>query len=144
MALIVDHLRKEEGTVLHAYQDHLGYWTIGVGRLIDAKKGGGISEAEAEYLLMNDIAKVQLQLDDRIPWWRGLSEVRQCVLVSMAFQMGIGGLMSFKNTLGAIERGDWARAAAGMRASKWHTQTPARAGRLAAAMETDEVEALKL
>lgn len=25
--------------VPHAYQDHLGYWTIGVGRLIDKRKG---------------------------------------------------------------------------------------------------------
>ena len=25
-------LRRDEGEVLTTYQDHLGYWTIGVGR----------------------------------------------------------------------------------------------------------------
>ena len=37
----VEQLRRNEGEVLHAYQDHLGFWTIGVGRLIDKRKGGG-------------------------------------------------------------------------------------------------------
>ena len=31
-------LERDEGRVRHAYQDHLGYWTIGVGRLIDARR----------------------------------------------------------------------------------------------------------
>ena len=50
-------LKKEEGVVKHAYQDHLGYWTIGVGRLIDKRKGGGLSDEEIDYLLGNDIEK---------------------------------------------------------------------------------------
>lgn len=33
-------LTSDEGRVPHAYQDHLGYWTIGVGHLIDRRKGG--------------------------------------------------------------------------------------------------------
>jgi len=34
-ALAIEHLRAEEGVMPSAYQDPLGYWTIGVGRLID-------------------------------------------------------------------------------------------------------------
>ena len=31
---LATQLENEEGRVRHAYQDHLGYWTIGVGHLI--------------------------------------------------------------------------------------------------------------
>ena len=55
---IVDDLKRHEGLKLHAYQDHLGYWTIGYGRLIDKERGGGISETEAETLLENDIDRL--------------------------------------------------------------------------------------
>ena len=48
-------LEAEEGRKRSAYQDHLGYWTIGVGRLIDRRKGGGLSPDEIDYLLTNDI-----------------------------------------------------------------------------------------
>lgn len=44
-------LKAEEGRVPHAYQYHLGYWTIGVGRLIDKRKGGGLTPYEVDYLL---------------------------------------------------------------------------------------------
>jgi lysozyme len=47
VANIAEQLRRDEGEVLHAYQDKYGYWTIGVGRLIDARKGGGISVEES-------------------------------------------------------------------------------------------------
>jgi lysozyme len=52
------------------------------------------------------------------------------VLVNMAFNMG-GGLLSFVNTLAAIQRGDYNAAANGMLASRWATQVGARATRLA-------------
>lgn len=44
-------LETDEGRVPHAYQDHLGYWTIGVGHLIDKRKGGGLTPDEVDYLL---------------------------------------------------------------------------------------------
>ena len=36
-ATLKARLRLEEGEVLHAYQDSLGWWTIGVGHLIDGQ-----------------------------------------------------------------------------------------------------------
>ncbi|MGB0809972.1 MAG: glycoside hydrolase family protein, partial [Candidatus Puniceispirillaceae bacterium] len=53
---LIKQLKRHEGLVTHCYQDHLGYNTIGYGRLIE-KGMGGITEAEADYLLMNDLAK---------------------------------------------------------------------------------------
>lgn len=135
---LIKQLRSEEGEVLSAYVDHLGYTTIGVGRLIDKRKGGGISAEESAYLLQNDVNKVSAQLDSRLPWWRKLGEARQAVLQGMAFQMGIDGLLGFKNTLAMVERGDYEGAANGMLNSKWATQTPARAKRMSEQMRTGQ------
>lgn len=135
---LVEQLKREEGVVLHAYDDHLGFATIGVGRLIDKRKGGGISEEEAEYLLQNDIARFRREVFAALPWAEKLSEPRQAVLIGMAFQMGTAGLLGFRNTLAMVERGDYAAAAAGMLNSRWATQTPARANRMARQMQTGE------
>lgn len=135
---IIRSLRGEEGEVLHAYNDHLGYTTIGIGRLIDKRKGGGITSDEAAYLLGNDIDKVIDQLNKRLPWWTKLDEARRGVLVNMAFQMGIDGLLGFKNTLAMIQAGSYEKAATGMLNSKWAQQTPDRAKRMADQMRTGQ------
>jgi lysozyme len=132
----ISQLRRHEGEVLHAYQDHLGYWTIGVGRLIDKRKGGGITRSEAEYLLGNDVDKVLTELKTRLSWFDKLSEPRKAVLLNMGFQLGIGGLMGFSRTLGLIESGKYAEAADQMLQSKWAQQTPNRAAEMAEQMRT--------
>ena len=133
---LIRSLRGEEGEVLTEYKDHLGYSTIGVGRLIDKRKGGGITKEESAYLLNNDIDKIIEQLDKRISWWKTLGEARRGVLVNMAFQMGVDGLLCFKNTLAMIQSGRYSDAAKGMLSSLWAKQTPARAKRMSEQMRT--------
>jgi lysozyme len=132
----VEQIKRHEGLVLNAYQDHLGYWTIGYGRLIDKRKGGGISESEAETLLKNDISGVVSSLERQITFWKRLNPPRQAVLMNMAFQMGVGGLMKFKRTLAMIEAGEYAQAADNMLTSLWAKQTPRRAKEMANQMRT--------
>ncbi|HXG70394.1 MAG TPA: hypothetical protein VNJ04_07255, partial [Gemmatimonadaceae bacterium] len=67
----------DEGVVLHAYQDSLGYLTLGIGRLIDKRLGGGITHAEALFLLNNDVDRKVHELVARFPWFTGLDPVRQ-------------------------------------------------------------------
>jgi lysozyme len=129
-------LTRDEGRERSAYQDHLGFWTIGVGRLIDTRKGGGLREDEIDYLLRNDINDRIDQLGRRIPWFLELDSARQGVLLNMSFQLGVDGLLAFKNTLARVRAGNFAGAASGMLNSKWATQTPERAQRLAKQMET--------
>ena len=131
-------LLREEGAESCAYQDSLGFWTIGVGRLIDSRKGGGLSNDEIDFLLENDIKTKTREVLLAMPWMSRLSEPRQAVLIGMAFQMGIGGLLKFKRTLGSIEDGQYTEAAAEMLDSAWARQTPARARRMALQMETGE------
>ena len=129
-------IKSDEGLVLHAYTDSLGFLTIGYGRLIDKRKNGGITEQEAEYLLSHDIAYKLGQLYAKLPWITKLSDVRKGVLLNMAFQLGVEGLMGFKNTLSKIESGDYKGASVNMLQSKWATQTPNRAQRMAEQMRT--------
>lgn len=133
--LLTKQLRRDEGERLSAYQDHLGFWTIGVGRLIDSRRGGGITAEESAMLLSNDIDVRVKALELHLPWFKDLDDARKGVLVNMAFQLGITGLLGFKNTLEAVRTGKYAQAAKGMRESKWYSQTPNRAERLAKQME---------
>ena len=135
---LITQLRREEGVSRHAYQDHLGYWTIGVGRLIDARKGGGLSDQEVDYLLRNDVSRFNAEVMAALPWVKELNEARQAVLIGMAFQMGTAGLLQFRNTLNAVRDNRWFDAAEGMLASRWAQQTPGRASRMAKQMETGE------
>ena len=124
-------LLAHEGKVNHAYQDHLGYWTIGVGRLIDQRKGGGLSDAEVDYLLENDIDRIVEQLEHTLPYWDELPERVQVALASMAFQMGVAGLFGFRRMLGHIENKNWTEASREALNSKWANQTPSRSSEIA-------------
>lgn len=129
-------LEDEEGRVAHAYQDSLGFWTIGVGRLIDKRKGGRLTDPEIDYLLANDIAEKTAELARALAWFNGLDEVRRNTLIAMAFQMGTAGLLGFRNTLEMVRTGDYKAAGRGMLQSRWAQQTPLRAERMARQMET--------
>src|SRR5690349_6871212 len=96
-------LLKHEGLRLSGYTDSRGFLTIGVGRNIDGR-GGGITEAEAFYLLDNDVERVCAELDRELPFWRTLDEVRQRVLCDMSFNLGTNGLLKFHNMLGASQQ----------------------------------------
>ena len=124
-------LTRDEGVRLKPYRDSVGKLTIGIGRNLDDV---GISRAEAEHLLHNDIAEAMLALDRALPWWRTLDEIRQRVIANMAFNMGTVKLLTFKNTLRSVQSGDYLAAAQGMLASKWAKQVGPRAERLALMM----------
>jgi len=128
--VIVEDLKRHEGLRLHAYQDHLGYWTIGYGRLIDERKSGGISKAEAEHLLANDIDRVARRLQHETGFRNAPSPVKRA-LVNMAFQLGVTGLLGFKRMWAALEQRDYERAAEEALDSRWAEQTPNRAEEVA-------------
>ncbi len=134
--LITRRLIADEGEVLHAYPDHLGYLTIGVGRLIDERKGGGITQDESRYMLRNDIARRVAECEQRFDWWLTLDAVRQQVIVCMAFQLGTDGVAKFAKMCAALRQRDYAAAADEMVDSDWHEQTPARCERMASVMRS--------
>lgn len=133
---IKEMLVRDEGIVSHAYQDHLGFWTIGVGRLIDERRGGGLSYEEVMYLLDNDITEKAREVGIALPWVADIDHARYAVIIGMAFQLGIRGLLKFKKALNAARDRDWAGAAREMLDSNWAKQTPERAQRMAEQMRT--------
>lgn len=136
---LIEQLSRDEDRRASAYQDGLGYWTIGVGTCIDARKGCGLTDPEIDLLLSNRIAAVTAQLSQQFPWTDVLDEVRRGVLLNMAYQMGIHGLAEFRQMLQALQQGDYSSAAAAMLDSTWaKSQSPDRAQRLSKQMETGE------
>ena len=131
--LLVAELTRDEGVRLKPYKDSVGKTTIGIGRNLDDV---GISEDEAEFLLHSDIARTAAGLDSALIWWRDLDEVRQRVLLNMAFNLGVYALLQFHQTLGFIKSGLWGAAADGMLDSLWAKQVGPRATRLADMMRT--------
>ena len=129
--LVIKDLKRHEGRVLHAYPDHLGYWTIGYGRLIDERRGGGITQEEAEYLLSNDIDRVAAALQDQAGYRKAPAQVKRALL-NMAFQLGVRGLLNFRRMWTALEQKDYAMAAEEALDSRWAEQTPNRAAEVAA------------
>ena len=138
IAKATKQIKRHEGFVSNAYKDSLGYLTIGYGRLIDKSKGGGITESEAEYLLANDVNGVYDSLMHHLSCFTTLDAPRQAVLLNMAFQMGVHGLLQFKSTLNLIELGDYDAAADNMLKSLWASQTPNRAKEMATQMRTGQ------
>ena len=115
------------------YRDTVGKWTCGYGRNLSDV---GISEDEALYLLRNDIIKAKKGITKNLPWVINLDRTRYDVLVNMAFNMGINGLLTFKNTLELVKEGKYKEASQTMLQSKWARQVKGRALELSKQMET--------
>lgn len=129
-------LIADEGERFVLYPDTEGYLTIGIGRLLDPRKGGRISPDESALMFDNDRREKTVALQKALPWILKLDDARLGVLLNMAFQMGVGGVLGFVNTLQLIKIGSYGAAAEGMLNSKWAKQTPNRAERLAEQMRT--------
>lgn len=140
----VQRLAFHEGCVLYPYKDHLGYWTIGIGRCYeknpitaDEEKvigkcwKQGITKNGAYYLLRNDIKRTEKELEKKIPFWKQLDNERQYALLDMGFQLGVGGVLKFKKMLSALGVGNYREAKAQCLDSNYAKQTPKRAERIA-------------
>lgn len=101
-----------------------GNLTIGVGHNLSAK---GLSAAIRQLLLEEDIQNVEDALDERLPWWRNLSDNRQMALCDMCFNMGIGELMNWPHFLAAMHNGDFQGAIKELKGTRWERQVKQRA-----------------
>lgn len=132
-------LKRDEGTGrvkdgrLMPYVDTVGKVTIGWGRNLTDR---GISYAEAEELLDNDIDIAIRECIAKFHWFPALDPVRQAVIVNMCFNLGMSRLLKFPNTLQSIATGKYEEAAIQMLQSKWADQVGARALRLAEQMRS--------
>lgn len=125
MNRIKTQLVRHEGLRLKPYRCTAGKLTIRIGRNLEDR---GITQKEAYAMLERDILDCEQRLLEEIPnIYNNLDKVRQSVLLNMCFNLGIKGLMGFKNTLSFIAASDWERAANNMLTSKWAKQVGSRA-----------------
>lgn len=114
-------------------------WTVGYGHVgPEVHEGLEWSEETADQVLVQDRERAIRALDQGLPWWRSMSDLRQDVLANMCFNMGLGKLEGFHLMLGACQRHDYETAAAEMLDSKWARQVKGRADRLAKQMRLGE------
>lgn len=141
--LVVADIKRDEGWREFAYDDGTGkpvvrgdtmrgYVSLGWGFCISADRGRPLPREIADRWLDQIIAETCVALDYRIPWWRTQPGEVQRALVSMAYQLGVSGLLNFRRMLAALERGDRYEAAVEALDSRWANQTRARAERIAA------------
>jgi len=133
MSEIADLLLKHEGYRRFVYTDTVGKQTIGIGRNLEDR---GITKDEALYLLENDIVDFTDQLSERLYWFDAAPDKVKLVILDMGFNLGIAGLLSFKNTLEHIKNGQYDLAAKEMLLSKWAQQVGKRAIELSEILKT--------
>jgi lysozyme len=129
---LIENLKRHEGLRLKPYLCSEGKITIGFGRNLEDM---GISEKEAEMLLMSDIQRCYEELDV-FSWFHDLDQVRQEAMVNMLFNLGLPTFLEFKRTLKFMAEGAYSQAAVEMLDSKWADQVGDRAKELAYMVET--------
>ena len=155
MTDIVEQLKRHEGTKRNAAGRHVlyrdtsdrqgfegksGKLTVCYGRNVDDR---GFSEDEAELMLSNDVAMVKAELDQALPWWTMLDEVRRMVLVNLGFNLGVltgnpPKLLTFAHTLDLIKNRQYADAADRLMTLPWAKQVGARAVELTTMLRTGQ------
>ena len=138
---LLNQLRRHEGLRLKPYHCSENFLSLGYGRNLETN---GISEAEAEFMLTNDLIACEKELKDE-GWYNQLDETRRAVVLNMAFNLGKPKLMQFKKFIGALSDDDYETASKemitgsdGVSESKWASQVGKRAYELAEQMRTGQ------
>jgi lysozyme len=129
---VVLNLKADEGYRRFVYTDTTGNKTIGYGHNLDAN---GISEPMAEIILRDDMANVEHDLANSFTEYSSLDDARKGVLLQMAFNMGVGGVMAFTHMLAAIQAQDWVLAANAITDSLSAKEHPLRSQKWAHCMQ---------
>lgn len=130
-------IEEDEGKRYRLYDDKtgveftgqavLGKLTIGIGYNIQDR---GIPESIVAALFDITFKEAVEICQGTFPKWREISDDRQTVLISLAFNLGAGRFAGFKDLIAAVNRQDWPAAAAELLDSKAARDLPKRYGRL--------------
>ena len=155
MTELLDQLVLHEGLELLPYKDTLNIDTIGIGRNLEHRGLSeeelahigkdisdicewGITKEQAYYLAENDVKIVEKEVCEKHPCVLELDEVRQRVIIDMAFNMGVPRLSKFVKMWKAIHEENFEEVKIQMLDSRWANQVGNRAVRLSNAMDTGE------
>jgi len=122
-------IKRNEGFRGESYLDSLGNPTIGYGTKLP------LTKKEGELLLNNRLSEAINLVQFKLPFVKQLPQVIQEVIYEMAYQLGIGTLLEFTNTLKAAQNRDYEEMIKEMRDSKWYEKTPSRVNSLVSRIE---------
>jgi lysozyme len=132
------HVQRDEGTRLQVYADSRGLPTVGVGHRVtpadQLRLGDWITPERCARLFDADLDRTIAGCVERIAGWEIFPEEVQTILLNMAFNLGVEGLLTFRRMLAHVRAQEYPQAAASMQQSKWCTQVGQRAVRLVAQM----------
>ena len=137
---LFEMLRRHEGVKQFAYRCTANKITIGVGRCVDEDGGIGLCDAEIDFLLSNDVDRVEVELENNFSWYKNLNDARKDAMVSIAFNLGLTRLLTFKLALSCMESEDYIMAGMEFDNSLWSKQVGARAEELCQMIETGEYQ----
>lgn len=109
----------------YPYNDSLGKSTIGYGHLLikDEDYTQGITEAQADALLENDIQIARIQYNNL---GLVLPQDWQDFMIIMIFQLGYNGVLKFRKMIEALRVHNYTEAIKQAKDSLWYRQTPNR------------------
>ena len=130
------YIQNNEGLSLKPYLCTAGKTTIGYGRNLDSV---GISEDEADMLLLNDIQRCFDELTEIFGMdFYDMEHNIQVVLTDMIFNLGKVRFLGFRKMINAVRDGDYDLAAIEILDSKYAKKdVPNRARRNAILMQGD-------
>lgn len=129
------YLVGDEGFSNKIYTDTKGFLTIGYGFNLTT---GSIPTSVAIHWLNVLLSDIRYQLEENIVFWNELSDARKYILINMAYQMGVSGLLNFRGMIKALASKDYIGAANEMKDSLWYREFTARASRLIKVMLSGE------
>lgn len=131
---LTQYVKMNEGFSPTMYKDTEGIWTIGIGFNLEE----GFTMEECMLILDHRLRNLVDNVARAIPSYNRLDSVRKIVLVDMAYNLGIRGLLKFRKMLAAVQRRDFEDAAKELLDSRYAAQVGGRAHRNARMMETGE------
>ena len=134
-SLLKEELVRYEGNKSQVYLDTLGLPTVGIGHMDRNMLVGAVygpSQIDALYEI--DIRNA-LNVCHQIECFNILDEVRQRVIIQLAFNMGTK-LLGFKKAIAALNVGNYTKAADELQDSKWFGQVGRRGQETCFALRT--------
>jgi lysozyme len=128
-------LLKEEGFIARPYRDSKGNLTIGIGWNLDARP---MTQEQGLSICGQQVQEVENELIQALDCYYKLDDVRRAVLLDMAFQLGVTGLLTFKDMIALVAEGAYVNASLQMLSSDWGREFKTRANNLAIMMRTGE------
>ena len=125
-------LSLDEGVRLYPYTDTRGKLTIGVGHNLS---DDGISTSVCNLLFVEDLTNAQVVLQTCLPSWQTLDEVRQAVMLDLAFNLS-HTLFGFKTFLAYMTDHNFDGAASDLATTAWYSEVGQRGPRLVTMVQT--------